>query len=310
VLELALVKVVFVFRYFYVSDAADSAPAFPPKKITSFICFGIPFTKTFMNQARALVHIYTDGSVSVSTGAVEMGQGVNTKIAQVAAEVFSLPIERVRVQTTNTLRIANTSPTAASAAADLNGIATQMACESIRDRLLEVAKEIAESESVEQLSFKDGHVYRNGDRTGVDWQTLVLDAHLRRVSLSEHAHYATPGINFDWGTAAPAASLPADNFSVRWTGHVSPSADGNYTFQTTSDDGVRLWVDGTLVVDNWTTHAPTTNSSPVLALKADFFYDIKLEYFEAQYGAVAKLAWLTPGANAAAPIPQSQLSGY
>jgi len=165
------------------------------------VCFGISFTKTPMNQARSLVHVYTDGSVAVSTGAVEMGQGVNTKIAQVAAEVFSLPIERVRVQTTNTLRIANTSPTAASAAADLNGIATQMACESIRDRLLDVAKEIAESESVEQLSFKDGHVYRNGDRTGVDWQTLVLDAHLRRVSLSEHAHYATPGINFDWGTA-------------------------------------------------------------------------------------------------------------
>ena len=165
------------------------------------VCFGISFTKTPMNQARSLVHVYTDGSVAVSTGAVEMGQGVNTKIAQVAAGVFSLPIERVRVQTTNTLRIANTSPTAASAAADLNGIATQMACESIRDRLLEVAKEIAESESVEQLSFKDGHVYRNGDRTGVDWQTLVLDAHLRRVSLSEHAHYATPGINFDWGTA-------------------------------------------------------------------------------------------------------------
>ncbi|HEY2867233.1 MAG TPA: molybdopterin cofactor-binding domain-containing protein, partial [Pyrinomonadaceae bacterium] len=165
------------------------------------VCFGISFTKTPMNQARSLVHVYTDGSVAVSTGAVEMGQGVNTKIAQVAAEVFSLPIERVRVHTTNTLRIANTSPTAASAAADLNGRATQIACETIRDRLLDVAKDLAESEAVSQLSFKDGHVYRNGDRTGVDWQTLVLDAHLRRVSLSEHAHYATPGISFDWGTA-------------------------------------------------------------------------------------------------------------
>jgi len=165
------------------------------------VCFGISFTKTPINQARSLVHVYTDGSVAISTGAVEMGQGVNTKIAQVAAEVFSLPIERVRVHTTNTLRIANTSPTAASAAADLNGKATQIACETIRGRLLDVAKELAESDSVEQLSFKDGHVYRNGDRTGVDWQTLVLDAHLRRVNLSEHAHYATPGINFDWGTA-------------------------------------------------------------------------------------------------------------
>ena len=95
------------------------------------VCFGISFTKTPMNQARSLVHVYTDGSVAVSTGAVEMGQGVNTKIAQVAAKVFSLPIDRVKVHTTNTLRIANTSPTAASAAADLNGKATQMACETI-----------------------------------------------------------------------------------------------------------------------------------------------------------------------------------
>ena len=99
------------------------------------VCFGISFTKTPMNQARSLVHVYTDGSVAVSTGAVEMGQGVNTKIAQVAAKVFSLPIERVKVHTTNTLRIANTSPTAASAAADLNGKATQMACETILQRL-------------------------------------------------------------------------------------------------------------------------------------------------------------------------------
>jgi len=165
------------------------------------VCFGISFTKTPMNQARSLVHVYTDGSVAVSTGAVEMGQGVNTKIAQVAAETFGLPIEKVKVHPTNTLRIANTSPTAASAAADLNGKATQIACETIRTRLLEVARELAEAESPEQLSLKDGYVFRNGDRTGVEWQSLVMDAHLRRVNLSEHAHYATPGIHFDWGTA-------------------------------------------------------------------------------------------------------------
>ena len=111
------------------------------------VCFGISFTKTPMNQARSLVHIYTDGSVAVSTGAVEMGQGVNTKIAQVAAKVFSLPIERVKVHTTNTLRIANTSPTAASAAADLNGKATQIACETILQRLKEVAAPLIEAET-------------------------------------------------------------------------------------------------------------------------------------------------------------------
>ena len=81
------------------------------------ICFGISFTKTFMNQARSLVHVYTDGSVGISTAAVEMGQGVNTKMLQVAAQIFSIDPDRVKVNTTNTYRIANTSPTAASAAA-------------------------------------------------------------------------------------------------------------------------------------------------------------------------------------------------
>ena len=165
------------------------------------VSFGISFTKTPMNQARSLVHVYTDGSVAVSTGAVEMGQGVNTKMAQVAATTFSLPLEQIKVHSTNTLRIANTSPTAASAAADLNGKATQIACETIRDRLLETAKDLVEAESVADLSLQNGFVYRNGENTGIGWQTLVMEAHLQRVNLSEHSHYATPGIGFDWGTA-------------------------------------------------------------------------------------------------------------
>lgn len=165
------------------------------------VCFGISFTKTPMNQARSLVHVYTDGSVAVSTGAVEMGQGVNTKIAQVAAKMFGLPIEKVKVHTTNTLRIANTSPTAASAAADLNGKATQIACEAIRDRLFEVAKGLVEAETAKAVTLTDGFVYRNGEKTSLDWQTLVFEAHLQRVNLSEHSHYATAGIHFDWTTA-------------------------------------------------------------------------------------------------------------
>ena len=165
------------------------------------VCFGISFTKTPMNQARSLVHVYTDGSVAVSTGAVEMGQGVNTKIAQVAAKVFGLPMERIRIHPANTLRIANTSPTAASAAADLNGKATLMACETILQRLKEVATELVEAGTPEDITFSDGHVFRTGEKTGLDWQSLVFECHLRRVNLSEHAHYATPGINFDWETA-------------------------------------------------------------------------------------------------------------
>src|SRR5688572_8424682 len=165
------------------------------------VCFGISFTKTPMNQARSLVHVYTDGSVAVSTGAVEMGQGVNTKIAQVAASMFGLEIDQVKVHTTNTLRIANTSPTAASAAADLNGKATQLACDTIRNRLFAVAKELVEAASVNDLSLENGFVHRNGEKTSLAWQTLVLEAHLQRVNLSEHSHYATPGIGFDWSIA-------------------------------------------------------------------------------------------------------------
>lgn len=165
------------------------------------VCFGISFTKTPMNQARSLVHVYTDGSVAVSTGAVEMGQGVNTKIAQVAARIFSLPIDRVRVHSTNTLRIANTSPTAASAAADLNGRATQIACETILQRLKEVAAPLIEAESSTDVSIENGFVFRNGESANLDWLVLINEAHFNRVSLSEHAHYATAGIHFDWGTA-------------------------------------------------------------------------------------------------------------
>jgi xanthine dehydrogenase large subunit len=165
------------------------------------ICFGISFTKTPMNQARSLVHVYTDGSVAVSTGAVEMGQGVNTKIAQVAARIFSLPIDRIKVHTTNTLRIANTSPTAASAAADLNGRATQIACETILQRLKEVAAPLVEAESANDVSIENGFVFRRGESTDLDWLVLVNEAHFNRVSLSEHAHYATAGIHFDWGIA-------------------------------------------------------------------------------------------------------------
>lgn len=184
------------------ADAFNASSKYFKKGVAMMpVCFGISFTKTPMNQARSLVHVYTDGSVAVSTGAVEMGQGVNTKIAQVAAEMFGLPIESVKLHTTNTLRIANTSPTAASAAADLNGKATQMACEAIRNRLLEIAVPLVEAETPADLSLEGGFVHRRGERTGLEWKTLVMDAHLQRVNLSEHSHYATPGINFDWETA-------------------------------------------------------------------------------------------------------------
>ncbi|MBC7826997.1 MAG: molybdopterin-dependent oxidoreductase [Chitinophagaceae bacterium] len=160
------------------------------------VCFGISFTNTMMNQGRALVHVFTDGSVSVATGAIEMGQGVNTKILQVAAQVFSLDPEKVKLQTTSTHKIANTSPSAASATADLNGKATLMACNAIKQRMLAVASEALNAD-VSSLTLKDEHVCIDGERCEWTWQRLVMAAFLKRVSLSEHAHYATPEIYFD-----------------------------------------------------------------------------------------------------------------
>ncbi len=160
------------------------------------ICFGISFTKTPMNQARALVHVYTDGSIGISTGAVEMGQGVNTKIAQVAAGIFSVDLKRVKINPANTWRIANTSPSAASATADLNGRATQMACIEILKRIKQaIADEL--KVSAEVIEIRDEQVYSNNTKTGWDWKKAVMATHLKRISLSEYAHYAPPGIHFD-----------------------------------------------------------------------------------------------------------------
>jgi xanthine dehydrogenase large subunit len=160
------------------------------------ICFGISFTKTMMNQARSLVHVYTDGSVGVSTGAVEMGQGVNTKILQVASKIFSISPENIKINSTNTSRIANTSPSAASATADLNGKATQMACENILNRLKQVAADELKS-TFDAIDIRDEHVYVSGVQSDLDWKKLVMAAYIRRISLSEHAHYSTPEINYD-----------------------------------------------------------------------------------------------------------------
>ena len=160
------------------------------------VCFGISFTNKMMNQGRALVHVYHDGSVGVSTGAVEMGQGVNAKIRQVAATVFGIDPGRVRVETTNTTRVANTSPTAASSGADLNGKATEIACLAIADRLKAVAA--AEMDAgVSDLEIRQEWVWKDDHITDMHWESLVEKAHRERVSLSESGHYATPVIHFD-----------------------------------------------------------------------------------------------------------------
>ncbi len=162
------------------------------------ICFGISFTKTPMNNARALVHIYSDGSVNISTGAVEMGQGVQTKMLQVAAQVLSIQTDRIKVNSTNTYRIANTSPSAASATADLNGAAVQIACTTLLNRLLQTAARLLGNEvAPENVSLRDEWIYHHQNKTEIHWKQLVSEAFIQRVNLSEHAHYATPVIHFN-----------------------------------------------------------------------------------------------------------------
>ena len=160
------------------------------------ICFGISFTKTPMNQARSLVHIYQDGSVGISTGAVEMGQGVNTKIIQVAAKIFSINPDRVKIESTNTTRVANTSPTAASSGADLNGNATRIACEALLKRLKETAAKMLNCNTSE-ISIENEVVLKAGEKSKILWEELILTAFLDRIALTENGHYATPIIHFD-----------------------------------------------------------------------------------------------------------------
>jgi xanthine dehydrogenase large subunit len=161
------------------------------------VCFGISFTNATLNQAGALVHVYVDGSVSVSTGAVEMGQGVKQKILQVAAAVFGIPERRVRLETTNTTRVANTSPTAASTGADLNGKATEAACRAIKERVLTTAAKLLDERGPEDLTVEDGTIHRGGTATELTWDNVIREMYLKRVDLSAHAHYATPHIGFD-----------------------------------------------------------------------------------------------------------------
>ena len=161
------------------------------------ICFGISFTNTMMNNARALVHVYSDGSVGVSTGAVEMGQGVNAKMLQVAALSFGLPPSLIKLETTNTTRVANTSPSAASSTADLNGKALQDACRQILERLRPLAVEMLNAPNPEDISFVNEKVILGNRATELSWQQLIRQAFFLRINLSAKGHYATPVIHYD-----------------------------------------------------------------------------------------------------------------
>lgn len=115
-----------------------------------------------------------------------------------------------------------------------------------------------------------------------------------------------PNVDYDWGNGSPDPSISPDSYSARWTGKVTPKTSETYTFYTTSDDGVRLWVNGVQIINNWTIHGPTENSGTI-ALTAGTPYDIKLEYFEHQGGAQIHLSWSSPSV-AKQVLPQSALS--
>jgi xanthine dehydrogenase large subunit len=156
--------------------------------------FGISFTASFLNQAGALIHIYTDGSIHLNHGGTEMGQGLNTKVAQVVAEVFQVDFSRVQITATNTDKVPNTSPTAASSGADLNGKAAQNAAETIKQRLVEFAARHYKCEE-SQVEFRNGHV-RVGEQV-ISFDTLAQQAWMGQVSLSSTGYYKTPKIYYD-----------------------------------------------------------------------------------------------------------------
>jgi xanthine dehydrogenase molybdopterin-binding subunit B len=165
--------------------------------------FGISFTVTHLNQAGALVLIYQDGTVQVNHGGTEMGQGLHTNVAMIAAQTLGVKLEHIRVMPTSTDKVPNTSATAASAGTDLNGAAVRNACETLRTRLIPVAQSLckekfAQDVSAESLWFTDDRV-GNRETPGISiaLADVIKQAYFERVSLSATGFYATPGIHWD-----------------------------------------------------------------------------------------------------------------
>lgn len=156
--------------------------------------FGISFNATLFNQAGALVHIYTDGTILVNHGGTEMGQGLYSKIRQIVADEFSLDLSKIRLSATDTAKVPNTSATAASSGTDLNGKAAQAACINIRNRLKTFAAELANTKP-NQVQFKDGYIYASGQ----SWQfaEFIKLAYQARIQLWDSGFYKTPDIHWN-----------------------------------------------------------------------------------------------------------------
>ncbi|QZQ48282.1 xanthine dehydrogenase molybdopterin binding subunit [Erwinia persicina] len=156
--------------------------------------FGISFTSSFLNQAGALILIYTDGTVQLNHGGTEMGQGLNTKVAQIVAEVLQIDIGSIQITATDTGKVPNTSPTAASSGTDLNGKAAQNAAEILRDRLVAMLCRLHGCEA-EQVRFSNG-VIQAGENY-FSFAEVAQLAWLNQVPLSATGYYRVPGIHYD-----------------------------------------------------------------------------------------------------------------
>jgi xanthine dehydrogenase, molybdopterin binding subunit len=156
--------------------------------------FGISFTLIHLNQAGALVHLYTDGSLQLNHGGTEMGQGLFLKVAQVVAEEFGVTIDKVRITATNTAKVPNTAPTAASSGTDLNGMAAQIACREIKGRLIPfIAQEYGIAE--DKISFRDNKVFLGNE--AVPLKEIAKKAYVARIQMSSAAYYKTPKIHWN-----------------------------------------------------------------------------------------------------------------
>jgi xanthine dehydrogenase molybdopterin binding subunit/xanthine dehydrogenase small subunit len=169
--------------------------------------FGISFTLTHYNQAGALVLLYMDGTAQVNHGGTEMGQGLHTKVQGVAMRELGLPASRVRMMPTSTDKVPNTSATAASSGADLNGAAVRNACITLRERLLPVAAGILAKKSGTPVDpadvvFAEGRARAKGIEASADFGEVCMKAHEERVSMAVSGYYATPGIWWSWATSS------------------------------------------------------------------------------------------------------------
>jgi len=156
--------------------------------------FGISFTLTHLNQAGALVHVYQDGSIQLNHGGTEMGQGLFQKVAQVAASRFGLPVSAIRITATDTSKVPNTSATAASSGTDLNGMAAQAACDTIRDRMAACLATLHQTRP-EMIRFADGMVHIGAEV--IPFLKAVQTCYQNRVSLSATGFYKTPDLAWD-----------------------------------------------------------------------------------------------------------------